>query len=99
MSEQEQKDLVKENRYLRQELERLQHNLNLLTRDKFGSKSEKITDGPPEQMLFNEIEKEAQDALPAQTELIEGYERKKKGRGAKKPFPAHLPREEVVIDL
>jgi transposase len=81
------------------ELERLKHILVLMKRDKFGSTSEKFTELQPEQLLFNEIEREAKTAEPEQTELIEGYARKKKGRGAKKPFPADLPREEIIIDL
>jgi transposase len=86
--------------YLESEVARLTHNLNLLRRDKFGSKSEKIMDLPADQLLFNEIEKEAKTSSESkQTELIAGYVRSKKGRGARKPFPAELPREEVIIDL
>ena len=89
--------------YLESEVARLTHNLNLLRRDKFGSKSEKIMDIPPDQLLFNEVEIEAKaaasESLPEQGELIAGYSRKKKGRGVRKPFPAELPREEVIIDL
>lgn len=99
MQDQSQADLKEENKYLREEIRRLEFNINLLKRDKFGSKSEKITDLPSEQLLFNEIEKEAQSVEPEQTELIGGYVRSKKGRGARKPFPADLPREEVIIDL
>lgn len=93
--------LAEENAQLKVENERLRHFIFLLKRDKFGSKSEKIADLPPEQMVFNELEVEAkgQAPEPEQTELIEGYTRKKKGRGAKKPFPENLPREEVIIDL
>lgn len=50
-------------------------------------------------MLFNELEVEAQNIEPEQAELIDGYERKPKGRGKRKPFPESLPREEVIIDL
>ncbi len=93
--------LIQENKHLREEVHRLQHIINLLKRDKFGAKSEKFTELPAEQLLFNEIEKEAKanPPEPDQTEMIDGYERKKKGRGARKPFPADLPREEVIIDL
>lgn len=59
MQDQSQADLKEENKYLREEIRRLEFNINLLKRDKFGSKSEKITDLPLEQLLFNEIEKEA----------------------------------------
>ena len=97
MQEQPSKNLKEENKYLRDEIVRLQHIINLFKRDKFGSKSEKF-ETPSDQLIFNEIEMEAKTAEPEQTELIPGYTRKK-GRSAKQPFPDHLPREEVVIDL
>ncbi len=90
--------LQEENSILRQQNEALRHIITLLKKDKFGSKSERI-ELPQDQLLFNELEVEARSAEPEQTELIAGYERKKKGRGARKPFPKDLPREEVVIDL
>jgi transposase len=84
--------------HLEGEVGRLQHIIHLLKRDKFGKKSEKF-EPAGDQLLFNEIEIEAKTVEPEQTELIPGYRRKKKGRSARKPFPDHLPREEVVIDL
>ncbi len=92
------KDLEKENKYLRHENERLRHLLELLKRDKFGSKSEKV-ELLEEQLLFNEVERESRPPEPEQVELIEGYVRKKIGRAARKPFPEDLPRKEVVIEL
>lgn len=66
--------------------------LAMLKRDKFGSTSERLVDVPPEQLLFNEIEKQMSfGLLPEETEHI-SYNRKK-GRGAKKPCPDDLPRE------
>jgi len=91
--------LQQEVQALRTEVERLQQIIRLLKRDQFGSKSERFEELLPEQQVFNELEVEARHAEPEQTELIPGYERKKKGRGAKKPFPDDLPREEVIIDL
>jgi transposase len=94
--------IAQENVQLKNEIEHLQQIIRLLKRDKFGSKSEKLPDLDQEQFMFNELEtlaKNAESELSEQTELIEGYERKKKGRGKKKPFPADLPREEVVVDL
>ena len=73
----------------------------LLKRDKFGSKSERFES--PDQLVFNELEREA-GALPDQTGESETitvtYEKKKKhGRATKKPFPENLPHEEKIIDL
>lgn len=99
MEDEVKKSLEKENTYLRHEVGRLQHIIRLLQRDKFGSTSEKVPELPSEQLLFNEIEKEFKNYEPEQTELIDGNERTKKGRGARKPFPADLPREDVIIDL
>jgi transposase len=101
MQSEVERDLLEKNKYLHHEVARLQHIIMLFQKDKFGSRSEKLTELAPDQLLFNEIELEARlnPPEPEQTELIEGYTRKSAGRGAKKPFPAHLPREEVVIDL
>ena len=64
----------------------------------FGAQSEKVIQNEAEQFIFNELEKEVANIEPEQTELIEGYERKK-GRGKKKPFPENLEREEIIIDI
>lgn len=92
-------DLLKEeNSNLKSEIERLYGIIRLMKRDKFGPKSERVVDIPPEQLIFNEIEKEA--ATPPgddETETIT-YERRR-GRAPKKPFPEHLPRETRIIDL
>ena len=90
--------IAQENLQLKNENERLRQIIFLLKRDKFGSKSEKLPDLDQSQFVFNELEVEAKNAeppLPEQTELIEGYERKKRGRGKRKPFcgwcPSGLP--------
>lgn len=91
-------ELQKKNEHLETEVERLKGIILLLKRGKFGSTSERVTDLPAEQLVFNEIEKEAGElAAPGEMETIT-YERKK-GRGQKKPWPSHLPREERIIDL
>ena len=90
-------ELKEENKFLKSELERINGILLLFKRDRFGSKSERVTDLPSEQLLFNEIEKEASLPLTEEMETI-SYKRKK-GRGKRKPFPEHLPREERIIDL
>ena len=83
---------------LKSEIERLYGIIRLMKRDKFGPKSERVEDIPPEQLIFNEIEKEA--ATPPTDEEIETITyKRKKGRRPKKPFPEHLPRETRIIDL
>lgn len=63
----------------------------------FGQKSEKKTEweNPKQKMLFNEAETYApEDAGPRQAAVsVAAHERKKTGR---KPFPAHLERNEIV---
>jgi len=89
-------DLQKENGYLKTEVDRLNGIIILLKRTQFGKKSERV-ENIEEQLLFNEIEKEAATPVPPETETIT-YTRKK-GRGKKKPFPDNLPREEKILDL
>jgi transposase len=91
-------ELKEENKFLKAELERVNGILLLFKRDRFGSKSERVTDLPAEQLIFNEIEKEASLPLPPEETETITYKRKK-GRGKRKPFPEHLPREEKIIDL
>jgi transposase len=89
--------LKEENSNLKSEIERLHGIIRLMKRDKYGPKSERVEDIPPEQLIFNEIEKEAATPPTDETETIT-YKRKK-GRKPRKPFPGHLPREERIIDL
>lgn len=91
-------ELEKENQFLKSELERFKAMFLLLKREKFGPKSERFTEVPPEQLLFNEIEKEVA-TLPQKDESETITYTRRKGRGKKKPFPEHLPREEKIIDL
>jgi transposase len=85
-----------ENQLLKTEVERLKGIIILMQRGKFGSTSERVTDS--DQLMFNEIEKDAELLSPeGETETIT-YDRKK-GRGKKKPYPEHLPREVTTIDL
>jgi transposase len=88
--------LTDEVKALKAENERLAGVIRFLKRDLFGSKSERYEEIAG-QMIFNEIEKEASNIKPSETEKI-SYERKK-GRGKKKPFPEGLAREEQIIDL
>lgn len=88
--------LAEEIDFLKAENERLFNIIRLLKRDRFGSRSEKVVD-IPNQFTFNEIEKEASQLLPDETEKITYIRRK--GKGKKKPYPDNLPREERIIDL
>lgn len=84
--------------FLNSELERYKAMVKLANRDRFGSKSERVVDLPAEQLIFNEIEKEASlPELPEETQTITYT--KKKGRQKREPFPEHLPREEKILDL
>jgi transposase len=87
---------LNENKNLKEEVERLYSLIRGLKHDKFGAKSEKIEDHP-DQLIFNEIEREATQLLPPEKETIT-YTRNK-GRGKKKMWPEGVEREERVIDL
>ena len=91
--------LRKENHILKSELQYKELLIEKLKYQIFGPQSEKVPDIDVDQFIFNELEVEVKNVEPEQTELIESYERKKKGRGPKKPFPEDLEREEVIIDL
>lgn len=90
-------------RYLEQENHHQKLVIAKLKHQLFGTKSEKVESPEIDQLLFNELEAEAaratDDELEAQTELIDGYVRSKKGRSKRKPFPKDLEREVVEIDL
>jgi transposase len=93
-------ELEKEYTFLKSEVERLQEMVFLLKREKFGSKSERFEN--PDQLTFNEIEREVAtfpDTTGESETVAITYSRKKAGRGVKKPFPAHLEREEKIFDL
>jgi transposase len=98
MQEEAVNGLKQENQVLKTEIERLRGMILLLNRSKFGSTSERVTDLPTAQLVFNEIEKEAALLAPPDEMETITYDRKK-GRGKKRPFPEHLPREERIIDL
>lgn len=90
-------EIREENGHLRKEVERLNGIIRLLKKHRFGAKSER-TENLEEQLIFNEVEREATTPVPStQTETIT-YTRKK-GRQKRGPFPEVLEREEKVIDL
>jgi transposase len=98
MSDEQALAILKENQYLKSEVERQSWIIQKLKYKIYGPQSEKVVPPEVEQFVFNELEKESVNIEPEQTELITGYERKK-GRGKKKPFPEDLEREEVIIDI
>ena len=55
--EQEIAELKEENAFLKTELERYRAMLKIANRDRFGSKSERVENLEPSQLVFNEIEK------------------------------------------
>ena len=89
-------EVLKENKTLRDEVDQLRNIILLLKKDKFGSKAERF-ENITDQLIFNDIEVEAPHA-PEEKETIT-YTRSKGGRKKKKPIPAHIPREEKIIDL
>jgi transposase len=77
----------------------LEHRLDLLLRNRYGSKSEKIN---PEELLpqlrdLFEPSPSEQKVEPVKTETIT-YERRASGHG-RHEIPAHLPREQKIYDL
>ena len=100
-------NLVEENKSLNakvlalsEEVDKLRALLLHLKREKFGSKAERFETLSADQLAFafNEVEATAQLPAPPETEKI-SYERKKKGRGKRKPIPEDVPRREEIIDL
>lgn len=88
-------EVLEENKNLKDEVKRLHHIIQLLKKDKFGSKAERyeeITD----QLVFNEIEVEAPNSPPEKETIT--YTRNR-GRKKKKPIPEDVPREEKIIDI
>jgi transposase len=84
------------------EIERLRLQIRLLLAQRFGAKSERVSEENPQLGLFNEAEAEAEseseseNAAEATVTTVAEHTRK---RGHRRPLPAHLPREEIVHDL
>jgi len=97
----EHEDLVTENARLKTELEYLRHELDKLKRMIFGSKSERFIPADPGQLTLD-MELELQQPPEPEKETI-SYTRTKpkedtKPGHARMPLPAHLPREEHIIE-
>jgi transposase len=85
------------NEKLQQQNEALQKLASQLKHEIYGPKTEKYQDLNSGQLVFNEIEQEAQKPEPKPKQTIT-YTRQQ-GRGQKKPIPEDLPREESIIDI
>ena len=82
---------------LRAEIDRLQQQLQLMRQRNFGSRREAID---PNQLLMFEAELEKLEQQQAEAEQSPDEPRPKKKRGhGRRPFAAHLPREEILLDL
>lgn len=85
------------------ENEILKHNLAILRRALFGTKSEKIEPITMEQLglLFDEAEAgaDSQIALDLQDDDEQTATQKTKKKTGRKPLPANLPRKQVIHDL
>ena len=83
---------------LRQQIalnQKLQHQLELLLRQRFGKKGEKID--PDQLLLFaQEIMAEVE---PAEAQKPEAADKPKTGGHGRKPLPASLPRKRIVHDV
>jgi len=94
------KDREREIRQRDEEIERLKEINRYLRLAKYAtSQSEKSKDKPQNQFeLFNEAELlEAIEELVRKSKIeVKGYRR---GKPKRKPLPAHLPREEVILEL
>lgn len=80
------------------EVGRLNDIINKLKRQAFGTKSERVEDLDPRQLVFNELEVESKNPEPPTASENISYTRKKPGRKSK-PLPEELFREEVEIDI
>ena len=96
-------DLKTQNSALISEIEILRHNLGILQRAMFGTKSEKSDPLTMEQLslLFDEAEagcdpQAEMDLDDGEDDIIAPETKKKTGR---KPLPANLPRKKIIYDL
>jgi len=82
-----------------QKVSQLQAHIRKLLAARFGSRSEKVSEG--QLGLFNEAELDAVDAdgeghTSEETTEVSPHRRR---RGKRRPLPAHLPRTNIVHDL
>ncbi len=92
-------DLGEENRKRKLENEYLKEQINLLTAQLYGRKSEKLglADQIEGQLSFLEVQDETPEVeAKEETVQVPAHSRKKSGR---KPLPENLPRTEVIHDI
>lgn len=83
------------------QIEKLRAELELLQRYLFGRRRERFVDSPGQGRLFDppsEEEQASSEPDPTETEETGAPRRKRRGHGWGK-LPAHLPREEVLLDV
>jgi transposase len=85
--------LIEQNEALARENKILRDELTLLKRGLFGRRSERLEGGQLD--IFGDS---AELPLPTPSEIAEPKPRKKPGHG-RAPFPAHLPREVIELDV
>ena len=86
------------------EIEKLQSLINKLLRHRFGRRSEQLS---PDQLklAMEDIEQEAAEQAAAKDAAEKSEEQRRRRRRAARPqrnlgsLPAHLPRDEVIIDI
>ena len=90
------RQLEQENHHYKIQVLSLQEQLNLLRHQRFGSRSEKLSED--QLKLFNEAEQEidAFEQEPVESISVPAHRRSRRGR---KPLPESLPREEIIYDL
>jgi transposase len=84
-----------------EEIERLRLQMRLLLAQRFGAKSERVSEDSPQLGLFNEAETEADSGTDAEEDsgAVTTVAEHTRARGHRRPLPAHLPREDIVHDL
>lgn len=90
--------------HVKAENERLEEIISLLRHRHFGSTSEKVksADGSHQLDIFNEaeeIEAKGQEPEPGDDPGVEVKSHRRRGKPKRLALPAHLPREEVSVEL
>lgn len=81
------------------EIARLRAQMRLLLAQRFGSKSERVSEDGPQLGLFNEAEAEAEREVEEAASAVTRVAEHTRVRGHRRPLPAELPREEIVHDV
>lgn len=81
-----------------EEIERLRSQLRLLLAQRFGAKSERVEGDSPRLGLFDEAEVDGATETAEDDAAVTTVAGHTRGRGHRRPLPAHLPREEIIHD-